>query len=171
MGLAVNKMLSVILAIIALAVMITACQPDSSTPPRVGKPAPKFQLSDLKEQPVSLGDLQGRPVVVNFWATWCGPCVYEMPYIQEVYDERSGDGLVVLAVNIGESPSRAREFMESHQLSFPVLLDRDGKVAERYNIRAIPTTVFIDKGGIIQAIRVGAFPSRAAIEEQLSKIL
>ncbi len=77
---------------------------------------------------------------------------------------------MVLAINIEESPSRVREFIESNQLSFPALLDRDGKVAERYNVRGIPTTIFIDKEGIMRLQKIGAFPSRAAIEEDLSKI-
>jgi cytochrome c biogenesis protein CcmG/thiol:disulfide interchange protein DsbE len=169
-----NKMLSVILAtIIALCLMTTACQSkqDSGQAPQVGKLAPTFQLPDLNGQNVSVQDLRGKPVLVNFWASWCGPCVYEMPYIQEVYDKWSGDGLVVLAINIGESLSQAREFMESSQLSFPVLLDKDGKVAEQYNVRGIPMSVFIDREGIIRAMKIGAFPSKAAIEENLRKIM
>ncbi len=169
-----GKMLNGILAmVIALGLVTTACQSkqDSVQVPQVGKLAPGFQLPDLSGQLVSLGDLRGNPVLVNFWASWCGPCVYEMPYIQEVYNRWSDRGLVVLAISIGESPSQVREFMESNHLSFPVLLDGDGAVAEQYNIRGIPTTVFVDKEGIIRAMRVGAFPGQAAIEENLKQII
>jgi len=170
-------MLKVILVIIlALGLIIaggsTGCSPEGPAPgPQVGKPAPNFQLPNLGGQSVSLSDFQGKPVLINFWASWCRPCVYEMPYIQEVFEEWSGQGLVVLAINIGESLSQVKEFMESHDLSFPVLLDMEGKVAEQYNIGGIPTTFSVDKDGIIQAMRVGAFPNKAAIEKSLNKII
>lgn len=177
-GLAVNRILHVILVlVIALSFTTTACQskPDSEpkpdSAPQVGKLAPNFQLPDLEGKSVSLSDFLGSPIVVNFWASWCGPCVHEMPYIQGVYDEWSAKGLVLLGINIGESPSKARQFMDSNHLFFPVLLDEDGKVAELYSIRGIPTTIFIDEEGIVQVIKIGAFPSKAAIEDNLSKII
>ena len=172
-------MLKVILVIIlALGLIIAGgsagCSPEGPAPgPQVGKPAPNFQLPNLGGQSVSLSDFQGKPVLINFWASWCPPCRIEMPYIQEVFEEWSGQGLVVLAINIGESSSKVKEFMENHALSFPVLLDMQGKVAEQYNVLiwGIPTTFFIDKDGIIQAIRVGIFPNKAAIEKSLNKII
>ena len=147
--------------------------PPPSTPAqgtRVGNLAPDFRLQSLDGQATSLSDLQGKPVLINFWATWCRPCVSEVPYIQEVYEEWSGKGLVVLAINIGESPSKVKEFLQSYNLSFPVLLDTKQDVAQKYNIRGIPTTFFIDKDGIIQDLRIGAFSSKAEIERSLSKL-
>ena len=101
-----------------------------------------------------------------------------MPLIQEIYEDKewSDKGLVILAINIidelrGESPSRAKEFMESYGFSFPVLLDANQDVALKYNIRAIPTTFFIDKDGIIQDIKIGAFSSKTEIEKRLVKII
>ena len=172
-----NKMLKVTLVIIlALGLIIAGCSagcsPEAPAPvPQVGKPAPDFQFNNPEGQSVSLSDSQGNPVLINFWQIRCPPCRSEMPYIQQVYDEWHSKGLVVLAINIGESPSQIKEFMQSQGLSLPVLLDMQGKVAEQYNIWYIPTTFFIDKDGIIQAIRVGAFPSKAAIERSLSKII
>ncbi len=93
-----------------------------------------------------------------------------MPYLQEVYDEWSGKELVLLAINLGESSAKVEEFMQSHNLSFPVLLDTNQNVALEYNIRYIPTTFFIDKDGIIQVKKVGPFSSKAEIEGSLSKI-
>lgn len=138
---------------------------------RVGNLAPDFQLQDLEGQSVSLSSLRGKPVLLNFWATWCGPCRVEMPYIQRIFEEWSGRGLVLLAVNIGENPAKAREFMQSNDLSFPVLLDTEEHTARKYNIRGIPTTYFIDKNGIIQDIKIGAFSSEGEIERKLSKIV
>jgi len=94
-----------------------------------------------------------------------------MPFIQQVYEEWSDKGLVILAINIGESPSTVKRFIESYGFSFPVLLDTRGDVALKYGIRPIPVSFFIDKDGIIQVKVIGAFPSKAAIEKSLSKII
>ena len=141
--------------------------------PQVDKLAPDFQLPTLDGQAVSLGDFRGKPVLLNFWATWCGPCRFEMPFIQEIFEKKewSDTGLVILAIDIGENPSEVKEFMENYDLSFPVLLDTNQDVALKYNIRAIPTTFFIDKDGIIQDIKVGAFSGKTEIEKRLVKII
>jgi len=99
------------------------------------------------------------------------PCIYEMPFIQEVYEDWSGQGLVVLAINKGESLSTVNDFMQSGNFSFPVLLDINQYVALEYNAWNIPTTFFIDKDGMIQAIKVGPFLSKAEIEMMLSAII
>ena len=109
--------------------------------------------------------------MLNFWASWCGPCRAEMPYIQQIYDEWQDKGLVLLTINVRESASTARQFMQSNNLSFPVLLDTNGNVTQMYNFRGIPTTFFIDEDGIIQARRVGSFSSKQQIEDRLSKII
>jgi len=167
-----NKILKVILLIILVSgLLITGCAGESNQVARVGMPAPNFQLKNLDGQSVSLSDLQGKPVLINFWATWCSPCIHEMPYLQQVYDEWSDKGLMVLAINIGESSAQVEAFMQSHDLSLPVLLDAKQAVAQKYNIQYIPSTFFIDKDGIIQEKIVGAFPSKIAIEEKLSKII
>jgi peroxiredoxin len=136
----------------------------------VGNLAPGFQLQSLDGQSVSLSDLQGKPVLLNFWATRCPPCVSEMPYLQEIYNEWSETELILLAINIGESSAKVKEFMQSHSLSLPVLLDTNQDIAQEYNIRYIPTTFLIDKKGIIQATKVGAFSSKREIEGILAKI-
>jgi len=168
-----NRILKVILPVIlTLVLSVTGCSAGSeSLGARVGEPAPDFQLSDLDGQSVSLSDFRGKPVLINFWATWCPSCVSEMPYIQEIYEEWSDKGLVVLAINIGESSSKVEEFMQSHNLSFTVLLDIKQNVAQKYNFQYIPTTFFIDKDGIIQEKVIGPFQNKTQIENRLSKIL
>jgi len=111
--------------------------------------------------------------MVNFWATWCGPCRMEMPFIQEVYQDSEWlkTGLVILAVNLKESASAAGEFMEDNGLTFPVLLDIDGEVARMYNISAIPTTYFIDKNGIIKDVKIGTFRNKAEIDWKLLNLV
>jgi len=171
-----NRILRVMLVIILLSVLtsglvMTGCISTSTQGVEVGNLAPDFQLQSLAGQTISLGDLQGKPVLINFWATRCPPCRGEMPYIQEIYEEWSGNGLVVLAINIGESSSSVEGFMQSNGLSFTVLLDTKQNVAQKYNIQYIPTTFFIDKDGIIQDKVIGAFQNKAQIENRLSKIM
>lgn len=168
-----NKMLKVMLVtILAMGLLITGCSAGSElTGAGVGMPAPNFKLQNPNGQTVSLSDFQGKPILLNFWATRCPPCREEMPYIQEIYEEWSGKGLEVLAINIGESPSTVEEFIKSHNLSLPVLLDAKQAVAIKYNITGIPTTFFIDKDGIIQVKIIGAFQSKTQIENRLSKII
>jgi len=134
--------------------------------------APDFQLLSLDGQTVSLSDFRGKPVLLNFWATWCGPCKFEMPFLQEIHEDEewSEKGLVILAVDVGENPAQVKLFASSLKLSFMVLLDIDQDVALQYNLRAFPTTFFIDKDGIIQDMKIGAFADRAEIEKRLSKI-
>ena len=137
--------------------------------PAPGRTSADFQLQSLEGNEVALSDFKGRPVMVNFWATWCGPCRAEMPYIQQLYEdpEWSGQGLVILAVNIGESAATVKRFMEENGLTFTVLLDSDTEVGKLYNAAFIPTTYFIDKDGIIQEIKTGSFAGKADIERVL----
>ena len=166
----------ILVPVVVLGLVMAGCSNDTfNLPPaeevNVGNAAPDFQVSDLDGKPVSLSDFQGKPILINFWASWCRPCRTEMPYIQQVYEEWSNKGLVVLAINIGETPSETKEFMQDYELSFPVLLDIKRLVAQEYNVWSIPTTFFIDKNGIIQAKIIGAFPSKAAIETKLGEII
>jgi len=167
-----HKLLKVILVItLATGLVIVSCSSNSTQGAKVGDLAPDFQFYNPEGKPVSLSDLRGKPVMLNFWATWCGPCVSEMPYIQQVYEEWSAKGLMLLAINIGGTPSQVEEFLRNHNLSLPVLLDTKQVIARKYGIWAIPTTFFIDKDGIIQSVRVGAFPNKEAIESELNKIM
>ena len=167
-----KKVLKIILPIVlAWGLVVTGCSSGSSVA-RIGEPAPDFQLQDLDGQTVSLSDLQGRPVMLNFWATQCIPCRSEMSYLQEIYRESAGNpsSVVVLTINLGESHSTIEEFVRSYNLSLPVLLGTGEVVNEKYNIQYIPTTIFIDRDGIIQEKVIGAFPSKTEIEKRLSKI-
>ena len=164
-----NKILTIILTLgLLITTCATGCNP---TEARVGQPAPDFKLKNVDGQSVSLDDFKGRPVLINFWKTSCLPCVYEMPFLQEIYDEWSGKGLMLLAINGGEGSSTVKIFMQIHNLSLPVLLDTKLAVTRKYNIIGIPTTFFIDEDGIIQEKVTGAFPNKAEIEKRLSKIV
>ena len=177
-----NNPLKIILVVtltlvLSVGMAITGCSSNSASSTqgtqgtKVGNLAPDFQLDNLEGASVSLSDFRGNPVMLNFWATWCSPCVREMPDIQSMYEEQSVKGLVLLPVNMGGTSSQVNEFLQNHDLFLPVLLDIDREVAQKYGIRAIPTTFFIDEEGIIQVVKVGAFPNKEAIENDLNKIM
>lgn len=154
--------------------LATACsgeeEPVEATPdaPPVVE-APDFTLQRPDGTTVTLSDLRGKAVLLNFWATWCGPCRAEMPHIQAVYDDPAWQarGLEILAVNVGESAAKVSGFMKDTGFSFPVLVDSSQKVPQTYNVRAIPTTYFIDENGIMVAVKMGAFVSMEDLEQAL----
>lgn len=122
--------------------------------PIVGSVAPDFELQALSGENVRLSDLRGRPVLLNFWATWCGPCEVEMPLFQSRYETRSAD-FEVLAVNFAEAPAKVQNFIEERELTFPILLDPDAEVQRLYNIHGYPTTLIMDAEGIIRVYHIG----------------
>ena len=128
-----------------------------------------FQLQNLDGDEVKLSDFAGQPVMLNFWAIRCPPCRDEMPFFQEVYEDEEWiqKGLVILAVNDQENADDVRFFMEENRFSFTVLLDITGEVGYIYNIMGLPTTLVIDKDGIIRGARIGAFWDKAHIEQGL----
>jgi peroxiredoxin len=118
--------------------------------------AQDFKLKDLNGKEVSLSDFKGKKVYLNFWATWCDPCKSEMPDIEKLYNETKDSDLVILAVNLGESKSQTKSFIDDNKYTFPILLDLDQSVSNQYNIIAIPTSFFIDKeGNIVKMIKGG----------------
>ena len=151
-----------------IALLITGCAPPC---PEMGSNAPDFTLKNVDGQSVSLSDFKGKIVMLNFWATWCGPCTAEMPHFQSVHKNRSSEELAILAVNINESAPVAKKFVDSRGLSFHFLLDSEGKVAELYCLpQAIPVTLFIDANGIIKARKIGAFRNQGEIESMLDSL-
>ena len=133
----------------------------------VGKPAPDFTLTSLDGNKVTLSQLKGKPVLINFWATWCPPCRLEMPALQKVYQESSANGFMLLMVNQQEDSVTVQNFLKQNNYSLPVLLDLNGRVSDMYQVTGIPTSVFIDSQGVVQDIHVGTMP---VAELFLSKI-
>lgn len=122
--------------------------------PEVDAPAPDFSLQSLDGSLVTLGELKGLPVIINFWATWCGPCRVEMPTFQAYQDQFEGE-LVILAINASESQQDVNQFVDELDLNLRVLLDPEGEVEKQYRVRGLPTTYFIDESGVIQYIHLG----------------
>lgn len=124
---------------------------------RVGTIAPDFELKDINTgQLVKLSELRGRPVWVNFWATWCPPCAEEMPEMQKLYDQYRHSDLALLGVDVQESETSVRNFTTNGNFTWTFLLDTDGSVVDRYMVGGLPTHFFIDKTGTIRAIYAGA---------------
>jgi peroxiredoxin len=148
-----------ILAIAALGLVYFALNlPASSPSVRNGGFAPDFNLPSLSGQNLSLSDLRGKPVLINFWATWCYPCLAEMPLLEESYQKHSADNLVVIGINEGDRLADVETFVQKENLSFPILLDYDFEIGDHYQLSGYPTSIFVDKDGIIRAIYLGEIP-------------
>ncbi|MDF2606516.1 MAG: alkyl hydroperoxide reductase [Bacillales bacterium] len=119
-----------------------------------GNIAPDFELQTLTGQSVKLSDLRGKKVILNFWATWCGPCKVEMPEIQKFY-EKVGNDVTILAISVAENPSVVTNFINNTNYTFPILLDPAPVASNTYKIISIPTTYFIDSKGVISDSIVG----------------
>ncbi len=122
--------------------------------------APDFTLYSPDGQQISLSDYEGQVILVNLWATWCPPCKAEMPTINAFYETHKKDGFVVLAVNSQEGASTVKNFVQSNEFTFPVLLDSQGYVLDRYHVRALPTSFIIDRNGVIKHIQTGEITSQ-----------
>lgn len=127
-----------------------------SQPLEIGAKAPDFSLRNLKGEIIKLSDFKGKKVMLNFWATWCPPCKQEMPAIQQFFEEKGKD-VVILAVNI-DGAEDVIEFVQSKKITFSILLDENNRVNEQYKVVTIPTTFFIDEKGIIQHKFYSAMP-------------
>ncbi len=144
---------------------------DRPPQPQRGFPAPDLSLETLEGETIALSDLRGQVVIINFWATWCPPCRAEMPALQKVYEQYRDQGLTILAVNQQESNQRVADFTGQFGLTFPILMDRDGRVFARYRVTALPTTFFVDREGIIREVTIGGPMSEPFIESQVTALL
>jgi peroxiredoxin/outer membrane lipoprotein-sorting protein len=124
----------------------------------VGKAAPPFKLKDLEGKEIALEKLQGNVVVLDFWATWCGPCIQGMPHIDQLNKDFAEQGVKVFGVNFNEPATKVKPFLASHNLTLPILLDSDGKVSAAYKAPPIPQTFVIGKDGKVRKVFVGYGP-------------
>jgi len=126
--------------------------------PQIGFTGPDFELADTRGATARLSDLRGQVVLLNFWATWCGPCRIEMPTLQAVYEDYRDRGLKVLAVaGDYEGAKNVVPFMRELSLTFPSLLDEEGKVQDLYFVNALPMTFLLDRNGTVVYKLVGFF--------------
>jgi len=155
---------------IAVATLLTAAGPLSAQ--TLGSPAPDFTLKTLAGGTASLSDYKGRPVFLNFWASWCKPCRGEMADIIDAYDAHKDQDLQVLAINLTDQERMrdVRKFVDESRMPFPVLLDEKGKVRKSYALRGVPTSVFIDAQGVVRVVNPGPIANET-IQRSLAAIL
>ncbi len=135
--------------------------------PVKGHPAPEISLVSTTGQTVNLSDFKGKPVIINFWATWCPPCRAETPDLQAVHRE-IGDKVVLSGVNMtSQDGGDINGFLREFGVTYPVVLDTEGAAAKAYNILGLPTTVFVDRNGIINEVFTGAV-NKAYVESKIS---
>jgi thiol-disulfide isomerase/thioredoxin len=159
----------------AVALFLNACSMGAADGPDqlVGKDAPDFKLPMLAGGELQLSDLEGKNVVLlDFWATWCGPCRQVMPALVEVSNEYKAKGVRYLAVNLREDKEKISSYLKSAKLDIEVPLDQEGKIAGLYHVRGIPTMAIVDKQGIVRDVHVGASPNiKAELKKALDRIL
>jgi peroxiredoxin len=146
-------------------------QQSRSTPPQIVKSAPEFRLMSPAGAAMNLGDLRGKVVLLNFWATWCSPCNSEMPDLNAIYRRYGNEkDFVVVGVNLQEQPEEVASYAARRSIAFPLLLDRDGHVARRdYQVRTLPASVIIDREGRVRDSWTGPL-QREAVLARLEKV-
>ncbi len=139
------------------------------------KEAPDFTLKALingeKQENLNLREQRGKVVLVNFWATWCGPCRAEMPLLNDLYLKYKNLGFTIFGINVEDDPSKAKEFLEKTPLDFPILFDTENQVSEAYELEAMPSTFIIDKDGKMRVFHPGYKEGYEKMYEQVVKKL
>ena len=121
----------------------------------VSKPAPDFTLKSLSGENLKLSEMAGNVVLINFWASWCGPCREEMPLLNALHSKYESLGFTVLGVNVEEDVNGAKGFLKNFPVDFPVLLDNTNRVSKQYKVIAMPTTVVVDRDGNMRYLHQG----------------
>jgi thiol-disulfide isomerase/thioredoxin len=155
---------------LVLALTLSACgAAEDGVGLEVGQRLPDAEFVTFAGEKIRVSELAGRPAIINFWATWCGPCKQEIPVIQAAYERNSASGLQFLAVT-DETQNEVRTFYADFGMSFPVLFDQGGAAGRKYRVQSIPTTIFIDRDGVVVARHIGVLDA-ALLDEYLAQAL
>lgn len=159
--------LGVLLVALVFAVYTSFAKPNEI---KVGDKAPNFSLQSLEGQSMTLADLKGKGVILNFWGSWCEPCRNEMPDLEKAWLANKDQNIVIVGVNVGESEVSAEQFVRQVKTTFPILMDKQKEVTKVYNIGRMPTTFYIDQDGIVRDIMIGQWNEKS-INSKLEKII
>ena len=165
----------ILVAILAVVALFAAGLQQTARGPEIGKPAPEFTLPLFDGGEISLAELRGKVVVINFWASWCDPCREEAPVLERMWREYRDRGVVFLGVNYVDVESEARKYLKEFDVTYPNGPDVGQKIARAYRIRGVPETFFVDPQGNIAPIIVNGQPQPKKIspitEEELRSVL
>jgi thiol-disulfide isomerase/thioredoxin len=165
-----SRVLAVLVAIVLFASI--AAHAGGDLKPWTGGPTPALALRDLAGQPVELSSYRGKVVLVNFWATWCAPCIEEMPSMQRLRDKLGLAGFEVLAVNYQEGEARINDFLKKRPLNLTILRDADGSVRTNWKVRVFPTSFVIDTDQRIRYVVIGDVDwASSKVESQIRALL
>lgn len=135
-------------------------------------PAPDFTLKSHGGENLRLAEQRGKVVMINFWASWCPPCLQEMPLLDELYQRYEPAGFTLFGVNVEQDTREAERLLKELGVSFPILFDPDNRVSKLYNVRAMPTTVMVDKNGTVRYVNHGYKPGdEAKYRDQIRELI
>jgi len=135
--------------------LLLCCLLGTAQAAAVSSPAPDFTLKSLSGKNLKLSEMAGNVVLINFWASWCGPCREEMPLLNDLHNKYQPLGFTVLGINVEEQTEMARGFLKDYPVDFPVLLDDKNQVSKLYEVVAMPTTVVVDRDGKLRFLHKG----------------
>ena len=172
----VVSLLNIGLLALLLKLLLTPAPNAAVSDPLIGHPAPDFSLAMLRpkgeQSQLSLSNFKGKPVVLNFWASWCDPCKEEMPLLENTWQQMQAQGknVVFLGIDFQDSNGDATSFLQQYSITYPIVLDANGSVANNYGIASLPVTIFINRNGTVTS-RVARQLTRQALSSNLQQII
>jgi cytochrome c biogenesis protein CcmG, thiol:disulfide interchange protein DsbE len=173
-----SRLIGILVLVVLAALLLSGCgnltvaAGSRPTTAKIGDLAPEINLKSVTGDQITLSKLEGRPVLINFWATWCGPCREEFPALVRMYKKYQGKGLVVLGVNYQDpnSDSGVLTFMKDTLVDFPVVRDTGDRVGQQYRVDGLPTSYFVDRKGIVRDVVVGGPMTDEFLDKEFAKI-
>jgi peroxiredoxin len=167
----INRIIALLIVVGAIWAVVWAFIDNQNKVPseriQVGAAAPDFEGTTLTGEKINLKDYKGKRVLLNFWASWCKPCMQEMPLLNDIHMSL-GDQVETLFINVGESKGTVSEYLKEHQFSFPVTIDVTGKISKAFGITALPSTFIINEDGEIAKIRLGEIEDYTLLQQWLA---
>lgn len=161
---------SVMFRIVLLLSLVFGAAPGQAK--EINEPVADFTLNSRQGDKLRLENFRGQVVMLNFWASWCGPCRQEMPLMDDIYEQYKDLGFTVLAVNVDANREEAHRFLDKVPVTYPILYDPESRVSELYQVQAMPTTIMIDRNGMARFIHYGYKPGyEDDYEQQIRQLL